>query len=241
MIARNVFTLLLAAGAFGLAVGLSGCDGMPGRPKLADKWQAPDEMAGFEKLYSQNCVACHGLGSVAGASIAMDNPTFLAVIPGETLTNDIANGVHGTAMPGSSKAAGGTLTAEQIKTITAGILAKKPARPPGPTLPDYSAPLGDVGRGSRVFATSCAACHGPAGTGGGKAGSVVAATYLGLVSNQYLRTVVIAGRPDLGCPDFANRTPGKPMTSEDIADVTAWLVSHRKNEFGQPLIAPKQP
>jgi len=31
------------------------------------------------------------------------------------------------------------------------------------------------------------------------------------------------------------------MTSEDIADVTAWLVSHRKNEFGQPLIAPKQP
>jgi len=133
MIARNVFTLLLAAGAFGLAVGLSGCDGMPGRPKLADKWQAPDEMAGFEKLYSQNCVACHGLGSVAGASIAMDNPTFLAVIPGETLTNDIANGVHGTAMPGSSKAAGGTLTAEQIKTITAGILAKnRPGRPARP-------------------------------------------------------------------------------------------------------------
>ena len=237
MTLRNVFTILLAASAFGL----SSCDWMPGRPKLADKWQAPDEVAGFEKLYRQNCIACHGLGPVAGASIAMDNPTFLAVIPSETLINDISNGVHGTAMPGSSQAAGGTLTAAQIKTIADGILKNKPAQPSTSPLPAYSAPLGDAARGGQVFASTCASCHGADGTGSGKAGSVVDAAYLGLVSNQYLRTIIIAGRPDLGCPDFANRTPGKPMASEAIADVAAWLVSHRKNEFGQPLIAPKQP
>jgi mono/diheme cytochrome c family protein len=94
-------------------------------------------------------------------------------------------------------------------------------------------------RGAAVFAASCASCHGNGGEGG-KAGPVVSPAYLGQVSNQYLRTIVIAGRPDLGCPDFANRTPGKPMADADIADVTAWLVSNRKNEFGKPL-APAKP
>ena len=111
-------------------------------------------------------------------------------------------------------------------------------------MPAYSAPLGEAARGSQVFAAACASCHGADGTGGAgdkKAGSIVDASYLGLVSNQYLRTIVIAGRPDLGCPNFSNRTLGKAMSDSDIADVTAWLVFHRKNEFGQPLIAPKQP
>ena len=235
MTVRYVFSILLAACAFGL----SGCDWMPGRPKPADKWQSPEEVSGFDRLYRGNCLACHGLGTVTGASIAMDNPTYLAVVPGDTLLEVVAGGVHGTAMPGSSKAAGGTLTTAQIKTIVDGILAKKSAPASGTALPPYSAPLGDAAQGGRVFAASCASCHGTDGTGGKKAGSVVNASYLDLVSDQYLRTIVIAGRPDLGCPDFANRTPGKPMTSDDISAVTAWLASHRKNEFGQPLVAPK--
>lgn len=239
MTARHVPALLLAL----CAIGLPGCDRMPGRPKMADRWQAPNEEAGFQKLYNNNCLACHGLGAVAGASIAMDNPTYLSVVPPETLLNIVANGVGGTAMPGSSKAVGGTLTKEQIAIIAAGILAKatKPALPAGAAIPPYSAPLGDAARGAQVFAASCSSCHGAAGTGGAKAGSVVGAAFLNLVSDQYLRTVAIAGRPDLGCPDFKSRTPGRPMTGDDISDVTAWIVSHRKNEFGQPLVPPKKP
>jgi mono/diheme cytochrome c family protein len=63
----------------------------------------------------------------------------------------------------------------------------------------------------------------------GKAGSVVDPAYLGLVSDQYLRTVVIAGRPDLGMPGFREYVPGKPMTPEEISDVVAWLASHRQS------------
>ena len=236
MTARIVSTIFFAT----CAIGLTGCDWMPGRPKLSDKWQAPDEMQGFESLYQSNCIACHGLGTTTGASIPMDNPTYLAVLPEEILLKDIANGIPGTAMPCSSKASGGTLTEKQIEALVKGILAKKTPTTVSP-LPAYSAPLGAVAPGGRVFAATCASCHGTDGTGGNKAGSIVDAAYLGLVSDQYLRTIVIAGRPDLGCPDFASRTPGKPMTSQDIADVTAWIVSHRKNEFGQPLVAPKQP
>jgi mono/diheme cytochrome c family protein len=94
--------------------------------------------------------------------------------------------------------------------------------------------LGDVAAGKAAFGQSCASCHGADGSGG-KAGSVVDRDYLNLVSNQYLRTVTIAGRPELGCPDFAHRTPGSPMSPAAISDITAWLVSQRRNEFNQPI------
>ena len=89
-------------------------------------------------------------------------------------------------------------------------------------------------RAQAAFATFCASCHGADGNGG-KAGSVINPAYVGLVSDQYLRTIVIAGRNDLGCPDFQSRVAGKAMSEEEISGVVAWLVSQRRNEFGQPL------
>ena len=46
-----------------------------------------------------------------------------------------------------------------------------------------------------------------------KGGSVVDASYLALVSDQYLRTTVIAGRTDLGMPDWREYVKGQPMTA----------------------------
>lgn len=229
-------TLLLA-----FLLVLAGCDGMPGKPKPDSRRLPPSEISDFSTLYRQNCLGCHGSGGKVSGSIGMDNPTYLSVVPREVLSRAISSGVPGTAMPGFALSAGGLLTDKQIGILVDGILAKKPGTPQGP-LPAYSANLGDAGRGAGVFSSSCASCHGENGTGGQKAGSVVDAAYLDLVSTQYLRTIVIAGRPDLGCPDFAQRTPGKPMTDQEIADVTAWLVSHRKNEFGKPVapVAPSQ-
>ncbi|MFZ4774536.1 MAG: c-type cytochrome [Terrimicrobiaceae bacterium] len=213
---------------------LGGCDWMPGKPKPESQWQPASAIKDFSTLVAQNCRGCHGSGNEVAGSIAIDNPTYLSVVPREVLQNVIANGIPGTAMPGFAVSAGGTLTDAQIEILVNGMLALKPTASSG-ALPPYAAGLGDPSRGAAVFSASCASCHGAAGTGTEKAGSVVNAAYLDLASNQYLRTIVIAGRPELGCPDFANRTPGKPLTNEDIADVTAWLVSHRKNEFGQPV------
>ena len=56
--------------------------------------------------------------------------------------------------------------------------------------------------GKNVFAMACASCHGPEGRGGPKGGSIVDPSYLALVSDQGLRTTVMAGRPDLGMPDW---------------------------------------
>lgn len=215
-------------------VALGACDRWPGKPNPDSRWKPASEVTDFSTLYRQNCLGCHGSGEIVGASIAMDNATYLSVVPRDVLVNVISKGVPGTAMPGFSASVGGTLTDKQIEILVNGILAKKPAAPPA-QLPAYAGSLGDPSRGAGVFAASCASCHGEKGTGGEKAGSVVNPAYLDLVSDQYLRTIAIAGRSDLGCPDFANRTPGKPLTNTDIADVTAWLVSQRKNEFGKPL------
>jgi cytochrome c oxidase cbb3-type subunit 3 len=218
--------------AMAFAALLPGCDWMPGKPTRAQQWQAPHDVVDFKKLYAENCRGCHGAPGEVSGSINLDNPTWLAVIPRETLRTVIANGVPRTAMIGFSEEHGGPLTEKQIDALVEGISAWA-KNPPSGELPAYSGPLGNAGQGATAFGTFCASCHGADGNGG-KAGSVVDPAYVGLVSDQYLRTIVIAGR-DLGCPDFQNRVPGTPMSEEEISGVVAWLVSHRRNEFGEPL------
>ncbi len=77
----------------------------------------------------------------------------------------------------------------------------------------------------QVYTTYCASCHGASGKG--KAGSITQPEFLALVSDQVLRTVVIAGRPDIGQPDWRNDLPGHPMSDQEVTDVVGWLSSQR--------------
>lgn len=225
----GIFTALALTGLF-----LTGCDRIPGKPSPDSVWRPPGAEKNFRELYRKNCLACHGDGTTISASLPMNNPTYLAVIPREKLREKIARGVPNTLMPAFAQSAGGPLTEEQVDILTDGILAWKKADTAPANPPPYEAPLGDVERGGQVYAVYCASCHGPDGSGG-SAGAVNAPAYLGLVSNQYLRTVVIAGRPDLGMPDYQGYVPGRPMTEQEIADVTAWLVSQRKPGPAEPV------
>ena len=232
MLLRPLKWILLVCG---LAL-VCGCDRLPGKPREADRWKPPDEIKNFAELFDTNCRACHSNGKTLGASISMNNPVYLAIVPKEVMQKVTADGIAGTAMPGFSHQAGG-LTEEQIGILVDGIfgLAKGHETPPG-DLPPYSAALGDADHGKEVFTAACASCHGPEGEGKkDKGGSVIDAAYLSLVSDQYLRTVVIAGRPDFGMPGFREYVPGKPLTPEEISDVVAWLASHRQGAApGQP-------
>ena len=89
-----------------------------------------------------------------------------------------------------------------------------------------------------LFASGCAGCHGNNGQGGDRASSIVHGSYLALVSDQGLRTAVIAGRPDLGAPDWRGNVPGKSMTPQDVADVVAWLAAQRPRFPGAPYEKP---
>ena len=217
----------------------SGCSSSPGRPAADAIPIDPDDISNFEVLYAHNCAGCHGPHGKGGASIALANPLYLAISDDPTMRRVTTIGVPGTLMPAFAKSAGGMLTDEQIDVIVQGIRERwsKPDVLHGQAAPPYStSDVGDASRGLQVFGAYCSSCHGPQGRGGPKASSIVDPTYLALVSDQGLRTTVIVGIPDLGAPDWRGNVPGKPMTSQDISDVVAWLASQRTAFPGQPYL-----
>jgi mono/diheme cytochrome c family protein len=194
-----------------------------------EQFVMPDEVTDFAALYQENCAGCHGQNGRLGAARPLNDLVFLAVIGKQMLRTVIANGVPRTAMPPFAKSNGGDLTDQQI-TILADQIEERWSRPQSfaaVPLPPYSADLGDPKAGGPVFQTYCASCHGQDGTGGSKPGSILDPAFLMLVSDQSLRTTVIAGRSDQGTPDWRTYSPEHAMTPQEISDVVAWLSAHR--------------
>jgi cytochrome c oxidase cbb3-type subunit 3 len=165
---------------------------------------------------------------------------YLALADDGTIRKVIANGVSGTSMPAFSQSAGGMLTEKQIDVIRGEIRARwsKPESLNGTKPPSYAAKsAGDAHRGAGAYKVYCESCHGPGGRGGQKASAITNDSFLALVSDQGLRTIVIAGRPELGAPDWRGNVPGKPMSDREVTDVVAWLVSQRSQSPGRPYSA----
>jgi mono/diheme cytochrome c family protein len=206
----------------------SGCAGAPGRPARDAIVVSPEKNLNFDSLYRENCVGCHGNGEKGGAAIGLDSAVYLAIANDDTIRRITAEGVAGTAMPAFAQSSGGMLTDAQVNAIVAGIRQRGNKTEFGGSAPRYVATApGDAGRGGQVYNTFCSSCHGPAGRGGSRASSIVDSAFLTLVSDQYLRTIVIAGRPELGAPDWRGDVLGRPMSEQEISDVVAWLSAQR--------------
>jgi mono/diheme cytochrome c family protein len=222
---------------------LSACSTPHGQPRKGSEPLAPNLVVDFGTLYAENCAACHGAEGRGGASIALANPVYLAIIDENAMHNVVANGVRGTSMPAFAQSAGGLLTDEQVNVITSGIFSRwgRKGVLDGTNPPSYAAKTtGDVAHGQIAFGTYCASCHGPEGHGG-KASVINNDSFLALVSDQGLRTIVITGRPDLLAPDWRGDLPGKPMSDQEVTDVVAWLASRRVQSPGQPYSASNYP
>jgi cytochrome c oxidase cbb3-type subunit 3/ubiquinol-cytochrome c reductase cytochrome c subunit len=191
----------------------------------------------FDKLYGENCAGCHGANGQGGAAIALANPEYQALIDDATLRDIIAHGEKGTLMPGFSMQAGGELADAQIDALMREMRARwaKPNAFGGDTPPPYKAThAGDAGHGQQVYAAACASCHGESAQKPGKNGSILDGSLLSLINEQTIRSVVIAGRPDIGQPDWRNHIQGHPLTDDEITNVTAWLIAQRPARPGQP-------
>jgi cytochrome c oxidase cbb3-type subunit III len=216
----------------------AGCDRLPGKPTPEERWKPATEITDFSQLYALNCSGCHGADGRFGGARPLNDPLYLALVSAATLRTMIAQGVPGTSAPTLAQQVGGPLTDKQIDILVEGMRSRwgKAENFNNVAFPPYSvqdasakgsAP-GDSQRGAVAYQNYCAQCHGKDGSGGPKGGSVINPAYLALVSDQALRTTVIVGRSDLGMPDWRATISGRPMSSQEISDVVAWLASHRQ-------------
>jgi mono/diheme cytochrome c family protein len=227
----SAWTVLVAT------VGLVGCGTPPGQPRPGSVTLAPNDIVEFDALYANNCAGCHGANGREGAAIALANPVYLAIVDERSMRAIIADGRRGTSMPAFAQRAGGMLTEKQIDAIVSGIRShwSSPAALAGANPPSYAATsAGDIHRGAAAYQTFCQTCHGADGRGGAKGSAITNDSFLALTSDQYLRTIVIAGRPDLGAPDWRGYLAGRPMSDQEVTDVVSWLASHRVAAPGQP-------
>lgn len=232
MRAQRIFVAML-----GLALPtLMGCD-LPGRPQPGPEVARPETVTSFDTLYGENCAGCHGKNGDNGSATNLANPEYEALIDDVSLRDVIANGEKGTLMPGFGSKAGGPLTDAQIGAIVQGIRArwKKGDALTGQNPPPYKAAgAGDVSKGQAVYGLACARCHGEDAQHPGSAGSILDGSFLALINEQTVRTTIIAGRPDIGEPDWRNHIRGRAMTDEEITNVSAWLMAQRPATPGQP-------
>jgi len=226
------------------AVLLGACGTAPGQPRAGSMTPAPNEITDFALLYADNCAGCHGASGRGGAAISLANPVYLAIVDDRSMRSSIAAGVHGTSMPAFAQRAGGMLTEQQIDALVGGIrsLWGRPGVLDGAGAPSYApTSAGDVRRGEAAYQTFCQSCHGADGAGGPTGSAIANDSFLALTSDQGLRTTVIAGRPDLGAPDWRGNVAGRPMSEQDVSDVVIWLASRRVAVPGQPYAGDDQP
>ena len=239
----NRFRYLCASAVVSLAL-LPGCSLPHGQPENGQEPIAPNQVSKFSILYAENCAGCHGAKGQGGAAIALADPVYLAIVDEATMRKVVADGVRGTSMPAFAQSAGGMLTDKQVDVITGGILSHWARKGilDGTNPPSYAArTTGNAAQGELVYGTYCASCHGPEGRGGPKGSAITGNSFLALVSDQALRTIIITGRPELGAPDWRGNVPGKIMSDQEITNVVAWLASHRVESPGQPYSASNYP
>lgn len=212
----------------------SGC-GFPGRPNPADRPVRSDEVVDFDRLFQQNCAGCHGADGSMGAAPPLNDPIFLAIVPDDELLRLIRHGRPNTPMPAFAQDRGGPLTDAQVKVLAAGLKPRWKAKVDEQlALPPYRAEAistspstHEPATGATAFARACAGCHGERGDGTSDAGPINDRAFLGLVSDQALRRLIITGRPDLGMPNFAE-SDGRgddyqPLSSVEIDELVALL------------------
>jgi len=218
---------------------LAGCGTAPGRPARGSEAVAPSEVVEFRALYAANCAGCHGSQGRGGAAIGLADPVYLAIADDASIRAVVADGVRGTTMPAFAQSVGGMLTDAQLDAITGGIGSwRRPAGLEGaPPPPRVATSTGNAQRGQQAFGTYCASCHGAQGEGGPRGSAITGDSFLALVSDQGLRTVIIAGRSDLGAPDWRGCLPGRPISDQEVTDVVAWLASQRVQSPGRPYAA----
>ena len=203
---------------------LAGCGTPPGQPRAGSVALAPNEVVEFGALYADNCAGCHGANGRGGAAIALANPVYLAIV------DERVDARHHRQRRARHVDAGVRAARRRHADGEADRCDRQ--RDPIALEPIRSARrresaflCGDVrrrhsARRSRVPDVLPIVPR-PGGRGGPKGSAITNDSFLALVSDQGLRTIVIAGRPELGAPDWRGNVPGRPMSDQEVTDVVS--------------------
>jgi cytochrome c oxidase cbb3-type subunit III len=224
--------LVLPALAVCFAAVITGCEHAPGYPPAA--MTRPSEITDFATLYNQNCAACHGRNGQNGPAIDLGNPEYQALVDDASLHKWITNGMPGTQMAAFGQSAGGMLNDRQIDAIVNGMRSAWRTQNAfgGAQPPAYAQDQpGDAQRGQQAYGRRCAGCHASSPQ------QITNPNYLALVGDQALRSIIIAGRPDIGQPDWQHDSPGgkltTPLSGQEVDDIIAYLGSLRNAPLPQ--------
>jgi mono/diheme cytochrome c family protein len=158
-----------------------------------------------------------------------------------------------TMMPAFAASSGGMLTEAQVDALVQGMVREwsRPSNFSGIVLPPYAATApGNPAEGQKSYSAACARCHGadgigihpsansPAPTQDSTPHSIVDPSYLKLLSDQSLRSIVVAGHPDASMPDWRTYIAGRALTPLEITDIVAWLSAHRASPAQQSASTP---
>src|SRR6201998_476098 len=148
---------ILAFISLTLAVSSVGCHRRIGPPNDQAELMRPEEVVSFDRLYRQNCSACHGENGSGGPALDLANPNYQALVDDASLRRWITSGLPGTEMAAFGESAGGFLTPQQVDTLVAGMRSRwAHADQQMHDMPPYSAStFGNSEHGHQIFQVKC--------------------------------------------------------------------------------------
>lgn len=176
-----------------------------------------------KELYGKYCDFCHGetgKGYAADEAPALANDDLLTIASDAYLEGAILRGRPNTTMSAWSVAAAGPIGAADAASLVAFLrtwqtkpLALADAR---------EVPKGDAAAGAKVWATTCASCHGKEGHGG-KYNALANPELLASASDGFLATTIEKGRAGTPMKGF-----GDKLSAAQVGDLVALLRSWQK-------------
>jgi mono/diheme cytochrome c family protein len=186
------------------------------------------------QLFADNCAVCHGEKGQGRVGATLTD-VFVSMNADVELTQIIADGREGTAMPAWGEAKGGPLSETDVQDLVAyieswGTTYEPPA--PAPPRPQQQIPpvpevSGDPNSGYTVYFQNCAACHGEKGEG--RIGTTLNTAFPAIKEGGALALQTVRdGRSGTLMPAWS-QAKGGPLTDQEINDAVAYVLSIQRS------------
>jgi ubiquinol-cytochrome c reductase cytochrome c subunit len=182
---------------------------LPGKADAAET--VSEDVANGRKLFLANCSTCHGMNAEGRNAAPSLVGVGAAAVDFQVGTGRMPLQQSGPQAPEAPV----RLTEEEINDLAAYVasLGAGPAVPDAATVDPAN---GDASRGSLIFRTNCAMCHGAAGKGGALTRGKYAPSLTG-VTDTHIYEAMVTGPQSM--PVFNDLT----ISPQDKRDVIAYL------------------